>query len=51
MTIFEFEVQAYKRVKVDGFSKDSKDMARIWLIEHLEEECEDILDEAVVSEG
>ena len=48
MTTFEFEVQAYKRVKVEGFSKDCKDMARTWLIDHLDEECNDILDNAVV---
>ena len=52
MVVFEFEVQAYKRVQVDGFSKDAKEAARIWLINHLEEECHDIINSSTyVSDG
>lgn len=51
MVIFEFEVQCYKKVKVDGFSSDAREMARTWLIENLDDECDDILDDAYVSEG
>ena len=48
--VFIFEVQASKNVEVNGFT--DKDMARQWLINHLEEECYDIVNSSTyVSDG
>ena len=47
---FRFEVIAEKEIIVDGFSDVS--MARRWLIERLEEECDDIINSSTyVSDG
>ena len=48
--IYRFEVQASKTVEVDGFT--DKEMARMWLIDNLEEECYDIINPSTyVSDG
>lgn len=46
---FRFFVQASKEVIVDGFS--DKQMARVWLIDHISEECDDMERDAYVSDG
>ena len=47
---FRFQVQATKDVIVEGFT--DKEMARQWLLDNLEDECEDILNaSSYVSDG
>ncbi len=47
---YRFEVQASKEVIVEGFT--DKEMARIWLIDNLKEECHDIINSSnYVSNG
>ena len=47
---FKFEVHASKEVVVEGFT--DKEMARVWLIDNLEDECDDILNSSsYVSDG
>lgn len=49
MATFRFEVQAYKKVDVSGFS--DVDEARTWLVDHLEQEMRDVAQSAYVSNG
>ena len=47
---FKFEVSADKEIIVEGFT--DKEMARLWLIDNLEEECHDIINPSTyVSDG
>ena len=47
---FRFQVIASKDIIVDGFT--DKEMARMWLIDHLEEECYNIVNPSTeVSNG